>query len=177
MEQPLKIVLTGPESTGKSQLCQTLCAENNIRCYEEYARTYLEKNGAHYGLKEFKEIYQGHLALQRKAVWAASNLVLLDTDSINFKVWAQLVFNEVPEEIEAQIPKESDHLYLITYPDLPWQADPLRANPNNRLEIFEEHKSLIKSLNRPFKVIRGQGEARLQNARNAISEYKRQASL
>lgn len=177
MEQPLKIVITGPESTGKSQLCQTLCAEHHIPYYGEYARSYLEKTGAQYGYKEFIEIYQGHLALQRKAVLAASDLVLLDTDSINFKVWAQRVFKEVPDEIEEQIPNESDHLYLITYPDLPWQADPLRANPNDRLDIFNEHKALIRSLNRPFKEIRGQGVTRLQNARSAISDYKRQASF
>ena len=43
-----KIVIIGPESTGKSSLCAALAKHYETIWAKEYAREYLEKNGKDY---------------------------------------------------------------------------------------------------------------------------------
>ena len=43
-----KIVAIGPESTGKSTLCQQLAQHFNTTWCPEYAREYLNQNGVKY---------------------------------------------------------------------------------------------------------------------------------
>jgi nicotinamide riboside kinase len=60
--------------------------------------------------------------------------------------------------------QQSAHLYLLMYPDLPWQDDPLRENPQNRLEIFDLYHCLLTEYHLPFEVIKGQDDTRLSTA-------------
>ncbi len=170
MSTPQKIVLTGPESSGKSWLAQNL-ARHFIKTSwaPEYARIYLEEHGPSYTFESLGQIIKGHLTHQQKYIKQAEGLIFLDTDLINIKVWEEVVFGKTHDFLEEAIQKEKDHLYLLTYPDLPWKADPLRENPENRIDIFERHKAEIESKDRLYKVIRGQNHQRLANSIEAVN--------
>lgn len=174
MSKSKKIVLTGPESSGKSWLAKNLAKHFNTPWVPEYARVYLKKQGPDYTFETLEEIIKGHLAHQQKYIEQAEGLVFLDTDLINFKVWEEVVFGKTHDFLEEAITQEQDHLYLLTYPDLPWEADPLRENPENRLKIFELHKMEIEKLGRPYKIIGGPIEKRLSNALSELEDLLKQ---
>ena len=170
MTQLQKIVITGPESSGKSWLTAQLGAHFKAPYALEYARIYLEEHGSDYTFDTLEKIIHGHLAYQKKYVNQASSLVFLDTDLINFKIWEEVVFGKTHDFLEEAITQEQDHFYLLTYPDLPWESDPLRENAENREEIFELHKQEIEKLGRPYKVINGLMENRLGNALTELED-------
>lgn len=166
-----KIVTTGPESSGKSVLCQELSVYYDAPWVPEYARHYLEIHGPDYDFTAFRKMLRGHLQRQASAAASRPPLLFLDTDLINYVIWARWVFDRLPQELERALPKEGDHRYLLTYPDLPWAHDPLRENPEERLTLFQAHRQLIEELDRPYAVIYGSGEERLNSARRALREW------
>jgi len=59
-----KIVIIGPESTGKSTLCEQLAQHFRTIWCPEYAREYLSRNGVKYGYNDLMKITQGQLAAE-----------------------------------------------------------------------------------------------------------------
>jgi len=165
------IVVSGPESSGKSQLCRELSEKLDIPWVAEYARMYLEKNGPEYSKASLQEIYQKHLAHQAQALKKhPEGNILLDTDSFNYLIWNRRVFNFDPAPLMEQILREQEHSYLLCYPDLEWEPDPLRENPIDRLDIFHENLALIQEYNRPYAIVKGQKKERLSNALDALQK-------
>jgi len=67
-----KIVAIGPESTGKSTLCQQLAAHYNTLWCPEYAREYLLTHGVEYSYDDLLTIAKGQLALEDEIVLAVN---------------------------------------------------------------------------------------------------------
>ena len=171
MTELTKIVLTGPESTGKSMLGMALAEHYGLKCVPEFARYYLEKNGKEYNFNQLLEIARGHKVFQRQAVEDyKGSIIFYDTDLINFHIWTKLVFHQSHKWIDEEMEKEQDHLYLLLYPDIPWTHDPLRENPNNRHHIYDHHLRTIANLKRKYRVIKGNGDIRIRNAIKAVDE-------
>ncbi len=166
------VVVTGPESSGKSQLCRELSESLNCPWVPEYAREYLEKHGPQYDADDFLKIYRKQRWLQAEAKGQKPSILILDTDSVNFMVWSKWVFDKEFPEVSMGLEQEAEHHYLICKPDLPWAEDPLRENPQNRRQIYHDHLGWIKSLNRPYGVVQGQKKERLENALNALKDLK-----
>ena len=59
-----KIVVIGPESTGKSTLCEELAQHYNTMWCPEFAREYLLTNGTDYKYEDLLTIAKGQLALE-----------------------------------------------------------------------------------------------------------------
>ena len=121
----LKIVVTGPESTGKSAICRRLAEEFGVIQVPEFARIYLEKEGLDYDFTLVSKMARWHYEFQQEHIDRAKNTIILDTDLINYLVWQQVVFDRTDPWLQAQLERENDHKYIITYPDIPWQEDPL----------------------------------------------------
>ncbi len=170
MDGVKKIVVTGPESSGKSQLSQLLAQHFQTIHIPEYARMYLEKNGPEYNFDQLREIAKKHKAFQSGKMKEADELVFLDTDLINFSVWSQVAFGKVDEWVEKACKLEVDHIYLILYPDLSWEPDPLREHPHQRQFLFEKHRQAVADAGRPYRIIKGLGKQRLENAIQATNE-------
>ena len=66
MRQLKKIVVIGPESTGKSTLCEQLANHYQTQWCQEFAREYLLKNGTDYSYDDLLTIAKGQLALEDK---------------------------------------------------------------------------------------------------------------
>ena len=167
----LRIVLTGAESSGKSSLTRYLGEVFKLPYALEYARIYLEEHGSEYNLEQLKEMSQKHLNYQQEEVPISVPCGIFDTDLINYKIWAEEVFGYCPEEISRGIEQESSHVYLLCKPDLPWEADPLRENPDNLNFLYQRHLDEIIRLNRPYEVIEGLGPERQANAEAALSRH------
>jgi len=165
-----RIAITGPESTGKSWLASRLAEEFNTIWVTEYAREYLEKNGADYGFDDILQIAKGQKRQEELLLEDANKFLFSDTDPIVTKIWSEVVFGKCDKWIENEIATHPYDLYLLCYPDLPWEPDPLRENPDNRLALFELYLEELSTRGYIFKIVKGVGEERLENAVGYVKE-------
>lgn len=170
----IKIVVLGPESTGKSTLCENLAPYFNTLWVPEYAREYLLKNGTDYSFSDLLTIAKGQLELEQKYVHEAldsdKKLLIIDTDQYVMKVWCEFVFNDCHSWILNQIPQQYYDLYLLCKPDLPWVQDELREYPDEgpRQQLFHIYKDLLINQSTPWIEISGNYEERTQKAITAV---------
>lgn len=176
MKKLKKIVVLGPESTGKSTLCDALSKHYQTIWCEEYAREYLSKNGKAYTYENLLTIAEGQIANEedatKKATQENKSHLIIDTDMYVMKVWCEYVFNNCHPYILDQISKRQYDAYLLCDIDLPWTADEMREYPDEqpRKELFALYKELLMNQNTPWGIVSGTGEARTKNAINLINE-------
>jgi NadR type nicotinamide-nucleotide adenylyltransferase len=163
-----KIAITGPESTGKTQLAKGLSRHFRTQQVPEFAREYLSGKQGKYTLEDIVRIAKGQLESEGKIALKAKDLLFCDTDLTVLKVWSRVVFNTCPPWIEEQFVRHRYDLYLLCYPDLEWEADPLRENPADRMFLFEFYKQELERAGFNFQVVKGRGGQRLENAINFV---------
>ena len=164
------IVLTGPESSGKSWLGRKLAEHYNGLYIPEYARIYLEQNGNTYDFDGLTAISKLHKDFQQSKVAHADTIVFADTDLTNYYIWQDIMFGKVSPWVKNAMKEETNHRYLLLFPDIAWEADSLRNNSDNREELFETHKSLLEKLGRRYEVVRGDLDTRFSNAQKAVEK-------
>jgi NadR type nicotinamide-nucleotide adenylyltransferase len=169
-----KIVIIGPESTGKSTLCAELAAHYDTLWIKEYAREYLLKNGKEYSFENLLEIAQGQIKEEEAGLSQAManqhSLVLLDTDMQVMKVWCEFVLRKCHHWILNRIVERPYDLYLLCNIDLPWVKDELREYPDleTREKLYHHYKDILVNQSVPWVEITGQNQERLQKAIVAI---------
>lgn len=177
METIKKIVVIGPESTGKSTLCQKLATCYNTLWVAEYAREYLEKNGHEYNYDDLLTIAKGQIDLEEEIsdelagskhkVQSSKVLPLfIDTDMYVMKVWAEFVFNQCHNWILNRIAERKYDLYLLCNIDLPWIEDSLREYPDKKIreKLFHFYKDIMVHQSTPWCDISGNYEERFEKA-------------
>jgi HTH-type transcriptional regulator, transcriptional repressor of NAD biosynthesis genes len=174
MKKKLYIVLSGPESCGKTTLTKALATHYGEGYSLEYAREYLKNRPAEHTLNDIKEIGVGQRAYINVNCLKAKKVALADTDESVLMIWALFVYSQRIMTIEDNFDTYIPDLYLLLSPDIPWEYDPLRSNANNRDEIFELYEDLYKNNDRPYLVIKGSHEDRLKQAINAIDNLLKQ---
>ena len=179
-----KIVIIGPESTGKSTLSKQLARHYETIWCPEFAREYLLTNGTNYDYNDLLTIAKGQLALEDEyaARLEARCLPMLeegghlpfiiDTDMYVMKVWCEFVFGRCHRFILEQIATREYDLYLLCNVDLPWSADELREYPEieTRKKLYAIYKDILINQRRPWVEIGGSYEERLANAIRAIDK-------
>lgn len=167
-----RIVITGPESTGKSWLASALGDAMSWPTCTEYAREFLEERGGSYKEEDLRSIAHGQLRLDNEARAKAqsngSGGYIADTDLMTIEIWSDFVFKHCDSEISRMSSRESADCYLLCDIDLPWEPDPLREHPNHRNELFSLYVSELNKRKRPFHIVWGHRKERLQNAINAL---------
>lgn len=169
-EKIKRIALIGPESTGKTTLCKQLAEHFQTVCVPEYAREYIEKLNRQYTLDDIELCARKQLELEDELAQRAKQFLFSDTELIIAKVWCEDVFKTCPQWIEEEISKRKYDLFLLTFPDLPFEDDPVRENPHRRDYFFELYKSELEKRKFGYAIIKGKGNARFENALNSISE-------
>ena len=176
MKQLKKIVVLGPESTGKSFLSKQLAAYYHTTWVPEYAREYLLTNGMDYTPDDLVEIAKGQVLQEEIATEKIgaqpgnSHLLFIDTDLYVIKVWSEFVFNRCNNTILTQIATRHYDLYLLCNIDLPWIEDELREYPDlySRQKLFHFYKDAMVNQEVPWIEISGNYEERLLKAINAV---------
>jgi NadR type nicotinamide-nucleotide adenylyltransferase len=175
LESLKKIVIIGPESTGKSTLSAQLAEYYHTEWVPEYAREYLLTHGKEYTFEDLYLIGKNQLKLEDEyAERVKSGLLFIDTDMYVMKVWCEVVFGKVHDFIEEAIAQRKYDLYLLCDTDLPWVQDELREYPDleTRRKLFLRYYELMEHQEVPFVVIRGSQEERLQAAIDAVEKFK-----
>ena len=114
MPPPKKIVVIGPESTGKSTLCEQLAAKFNTIWVPEFARQYLLSLGRPYHYDDLLIIAKGQLEQEDRLVASLKNaLIFIDTDMYVMKVWCEFVFGKCHSFILDEIVKRKYDAYLL----------------------------------------------------------------
>jgi NadR type nicotinamide-nucleotide adenylyltransferase len=168
MPQRKKIVVIGPESTGKSSLCAALAAHYGTGWVPEYAREFLLEHGMNYGYPDLMTIARGQLALEDRltAEWQTRTdkaQLFVDTDMYVMKVWSEYVFGRCDAWILDQIATRKYDAYLLCRTDLPWVRDDLREYPDlaNRERLFHMYRDCLVNQSTPWAEVGGLGEDRI----------------
>jgi NadR type nicotinamide-nucleotide adenylyltransferase len=167
MSLPKKIVVTGPESTGKSTLCEQLAAKYQTGWVPEYAREYLLDLKRPYTYDDLLIIAKGQLDQEERITASLKTpLLFIDTDMYVMKVWCEFVFGKCHNFILEQIVKRKYDAYFLCNTDLPWVADELREYPDleSRERLYHIYKDLMVNQSMPWYEIRGDYDQRLQKA-------------
>ncbi len=179
-----KIVIIGPESTGKSTLCNQLAQHYETTWCPEFAREYLLINGTDYEFSDLLTIAGGQLALEdeyssRLEKQSLSFLeegghipLFIDTDMYVMKVWCEFVFGKCHRFVLDEIVKRNYDLYLLCNTDLPWVKDELREYPDlvSRRKLYSMYKDIMTNQPVPWVDISGNYEERLQKAIIAVDK-------
>ncbi len=163
-----KIVVTGPESSGKSTLAKQLASHFNSDWVAEYARDYLNNLQRPYNELDLIEIAKGQINLEKEKEANSADLLFYDTDLLTIQIWSDHKYGRCDLWILEQYANRTKDLYLLCKPDLPWEPDPLRESPNQLNELFNIYKENLKALKVDFEIVDGVGEQRLKNAINLI---------
>ena len=175
-----KIVIIGPESTGKSTLCEQLAAHYHTDWVPEYAREHMTTHGKAYRYEDLLSIAKGQLALEDAAAArmlreqglaeTATRLLFIDTDMYVMKVWSEFVFGKCDPWILTQILLRKYDGYLLCRTDLPWTADELREYPDlvTREKLFHIYRDCLINQDTPWSEIGGQAAERLEGAIAAV---------
>ena len=148
-----RVGIIGPESTGKSTLATYLAHRYNGVLVSEYAREYMERLAPSY-----EYTYDDIVAIAQQQIHVISNissdLVIFDTELIITKVWFLHKYGVCPDFLRDAIQNNPMDIYLLCYPDIPWQPDPVRENPNIREYLFDWYEREIQTLDIPYYIIR-----------------------
>jgi NadR type nicotinamide-nucleotide adenylyltransferase len=169
----VKIVLFGPESTGKTTLSKHLARYYNTVWAPEFAREYLQKKWNNERktceAKDLLPIAIGQMKLENKLAKKADKVLICDTDLLETKVYSQEFYGGfVDEKLDEAAKTNKYDLYLLTYIDTPWEEDDLRDRPEQRLEMFNAFEKALKEHNCNYILLKGDKETRLKKATQAI---------
>ena len=161
------IVILGPESTGKSTLCEQL-ADHYKTCWcPEFAREYLKDIKSGYTYADLLNIAHGQIELEDTLRTQAKNgFYFIDTDMYVMKVWCEVAFEQCHTWILQQIARRKYEFYFLCDTDLPWVPDALREYPDPafRQKLFLMYKDILINSGTLWSEISGTDAQRLQMA-------------
>jgi len=161
-----KIVITGPECSGKSELSQALADYYHMPWVPEYARTYLTTLPRPYEASDLLAIARGQEEgiFDRESQFPDASWLFIDTWVVVLQIWYKYRFGVPPSFFAEMSDRHHIDHYLLCSPDLPWTDDPLRENPNDRDVLFEKYQEFLSQSNLPYTIISGRGSQRTQSA-------------
>ena len=170
----LKIVLYGPECTGKTTLAKLLANHYKSEWVPEFAREYLQKKWNKFQKvctkKDLPVIVSEQLKIEKKKISKAKKYLFCDTNILVTRIWSETHFNGYcdPEIIKLSEQLSYDY-YLLTSIDVPWKKDDLRDRPYDREKMFSYFKDVLDNNNKPYSIIKGSIEERLTDSIKIIN--------
>ena len=169
----LRVVVFGPESTGKTTLCKDLAAHYKTLWVPEFARVFLQdkwdKKKEACTREDLITIAQGQMRAENAALTKTHKILFCDTNVLVTEIWSETHFDGYCDpKIIAAVNQVHYDLYLLTGVDIPWEADDLRDRPNDREGMFEYFKVKLEEQNVAYEYIKGDRENRIKQATTAI---------
>ncbi len=168
---PGRILITGPESTGKTDLAGFLAGHLHGALVGEYARGYIEKLDRPYTYGDVEHIARHqereYLSAEKEKRW-----VIFDTWLIITRVWFLMKYGRKPSWIDARIRQARFDLVLLCDTDIPWIPDPVRENGGDmRQVLFRMYRQELEDFQMNWKIVSGSGEERFRNAWKLIQTH------
>ena len=171
----VKIVLFGPESTGKTTISQQLARHYNTVWVPEYARDYLQNKWNNFRKTcendDLIPIAIGQMKMENELSKKADKVLICDTDLLETKVYSQEYYGGyVDPRLDVAAQTNTYDLYLLTYIDTPWEEDDLRDRPELRLEMFQAFENALKTHGKKYIILKGGRKKRFNKAITAIDK-------
>jgi NadR type nicotinamide-nucleotide adenylyltransferase len=171
-KRPIKVVITGPESTGKSTLTEFLANHYNTVFVPEYARTYIENLSRPYQFSDVEHIANKQIEDVSTFTPLANKILFIDTYLIITKVWFDVVYKKGPEWLDKSIRNSKIDLFLLCNTDIPWTPDPVRENGGEMREfLFQAYQKELEHYGFNYRIVGGLGNKRQQEAITIVDEF------
>ena len=169
-----KIAIVGPESSGKTTLAEALMLHARAWNVSESARDFLVDLGRPYEEKDLLAIAMAQAANEDMVAGEpmGRDLVVCDTDMITIRIWSEEKYGRCDPWIIEQSEKRHYDLGLLCSPEIPWEHDPLRENPHDRDRLFQVYLGMLEKLRKPYVIIAGDRERRLEQALRAVDRIR-----
>ena len=165
----IKIVLFGPESTGKTSLAVELAKHYKTLFVKEFAREFLQKKMDEENkvceIDDLIPIAIGQMNSENILSKKANRILFCDTDLLTTATYSRLYFNNFCDPVIDKYSKENKYdLYLLLDIDIPWVKDDLRDRPNERDIFFNSFKMALEMNNKNYFTVSGSFQKRKQKA-------------
>jgi nicotinamide riboside kinase len=150
----IKIAFTGPESSGKTTMAKCMSDHFSCQMINEYARDFLSNN-QEYGMEDLNTIAREQFKRNN-----TSDRLVVDTEMLVMKIWCDEKYDQCSKEIIDLLHNQQMDHYFLCFPDIPWEEDPLRENPNDRNRLFTLYEKHLIHLGWSYTVLRGSIEER-----------------
>ena len=168
----LTVAIVGAECAGKTTLAQSLAEHYRTPWVPEFARAYL--TGPTYTAEDVREIARGQHAAETAAASGAP-LLFADTDLVVVKVWWDVRFGDGDRWVDAMLADAlaapRPRAYLLSIPDIPWVADALRENPQDRPALHARYRRTLQALGVDYVEVGGARGERLASAIRAVDAW------
>ena len=169
---PVRIVVTGAESTGKTTLARQLANRMGVLWVPEQSRAYAERVQRPLNAEDVSAIGSEQIAAEDAAVADSIkreyHVLVLDTDLISTVVYARHYYGSCPAWIEAEALARRADLYLLCASDLPWTPDGIRDRPMHRHELDRAFREAMLEFKVAFCDVNGLDADRLVSALRCI---------
>ena len=174
----LRIVLYGPESSGKTTLAIALAKQFQTAWVPEFARNYLQEKWDQKkevcSLEDLIIIAKGQINQENNLIEDANKFLFCDTNVLITKAWSETHFNGYcAPEIQYWVDTFKYDHYFLTDIDVPWQADDLRDRPNSREQMFDYFENLLINKKASYTLLKGNLNLRLKRAKKTLETLKK----
>ncbi|WP_299225424.1 ATP-binding protein [uncultured Psychroserpens sp.] len=168
----IKVVLYGPESTGKTSLARALAEHYDTVVVEEFSRIYAQaRQNKVLSKADVIPIAIGQMNLENEQLEKANKLLICDTDLLETQVYSEFYYDGFcPRLVKKYAQKNTYDLYFLTYIDTVWKADGIRDLPNQRSQMFIAFEQALIQANKPYVTIKGNFEERLNICKAQIDK-------
>jgi HTH-type transcriptional regulator, transcriptional repressor of NAD biosynthesis genes len=163
-----RIVLTGPESTGKTTLTEKLAIHYKTSWAKEFGRDYFVEKEGNLNIEDITNIAIGQVSLEETAIKNSNRIAFFDTDLIVTQIWSEIYFQECPQKVIEMTYQRDYDLYLLMDIDIPWEDDGTREFPNLRQWHFDRIKTELENRGLKYIVISGDFEERFKLCIEAV---------
>ncbi len=169
------IVITGPESSGKTTLASQLAERWRAPLVTEVSREYL-KGKVSYQQRDLVEIARQQYGREQALLSGLPEKLICDTDLLVIMIWSEVKYGRcdpwIYKTFENSIEQNNfSRYYCLCDPSIPWQADPLRENPENRDELFSLYLQKLKDYRLDYSIVRGERHERIDQVLNRLGSY------
>lgn len=166
------IVITGPESTGKSTLASQLAKQFTATLVQEYARQYVDELDRSYTKKDLFKIAKGQYERQVEALKKEAEIIILDTSLLNIKIWSTFKYGHCHHGILSRLEKQRVDGWILCGTEIPWEFDPQRENPNDREELYQLFKDELLAIKANILMVHGDKKARFNKSVDWIKQFQ-----